>query len=256
MVPNSGLHKGHWSFLEVCYSAKDYPVQGQYAAVHKRDERRKVISLEDPSQITFLRHFSSWLYNWEKQCKGQRIGLSRETFLAACHTCQALSDLSDYLLQHGFEYVLLGKVNSDPLERRFGWYRQLASANYFISVRQFLEAEKKIRLRNLVKIDKLSLTEVCTLFKEGEGKQEDDKNADQVIEHLGESTFEVEISGEEGIVCYVAGYIARSLVKAAKCEECVPLLMKSQSPPSLTLEEGGNAKEREEFLKSVSRAAL
>jgi len=229
-------------------------VQGKFAAIHKRDHRRKVISHEDQDQITFLHNFSTWLQEWEEQSKGRQTGLSRETFLAARHTCHALCDLAHYLLHHDFEYVLLGKINSDPLERRFGWYRQLAGANYFISVRQFLEAEKKIRLRSLVKIDQLSLSDVSALFKDNKSSQTVE-NAEEILSLLCENTSEVQVSGEEGIICYVAGYIARSLVKAAKCDKCVPLLMKSQSAPSLAIEEE-DTKKREEFLQSVSRGGL
>jgi hypothetical protein len=49
------------------------------------------------------------------------------------------------------DYILLGLVSSDYLESRFGWFRQLCGADYFKAVLQFLQAEKKIRLRCLVK---------------------------------------------------------------------------------------------------------
>ena len=34
---------------------------------------------------------------------------------------------------------------SDILEARFGWYRQANGGNYFISLKQLLQTEKKIR---------------------------------------------------------------------------------------------------------------
>ena len=37
-------------------------------------------------------------------------------------------------------------------------------ANYFLSVRQFLEAEKKIRINTLVKHTNLSFTEACKIL--------------------------------------------------------------------------------------------
>ena len=49
------------------------------------------------------------------------------------------------LLREDVSFVLLDKLTSDPLEGRFGWYRQLAGGNFFISVRQ-LTGEKKIRI--------------------------------------------------------------------------------------------------------------
>ena len=46
----------------------------------------------------------------------------------------------------------MGQFQSDAIEKRFGWYRQLSGANYYlVSVRQVLEDEKSIRIRFLVK---------------------------------------------------------------------------------------------------------
>jgi hypothetical protein len=138
-------------------------VQSRYAATHLRDERRKPITKIDKDQITFLSAFYRWMEEWEKMSK-KSGGLSRETFLSGKQTCLALKELAEYLLKEKeFEYVLLGKVNSDPLERRFGWYRQLAGANYFISVRQFLEAEKKY-FRMLTKMPRARQTQTLAFF--------------------------------------------------------------------------------------------
>ncbi|QQP35188.1 Putative LOC101234561 [Caligus rogercresseyi] len=49
-----------------------------------------------------------------------------------------------FLEDDNFVYVLPSLFQSDPIEKRFGWYRQLSGGNYFISVRQILEAEKKL----------------------------------------------------------------------------------------------------------------
>ena len=49
------------------------------------------------------------------------------------------------------EYVLTGKIQSDFLEMRFGRYRQLNGVNYFATERQFLQAEKAIRVKSLIK---------------------------------------------------------------------------------------------------------
>jgi len=92
-------------------------------------------------------------------------GLTRETFLAILQTTKALVKLTKYLLEEeDFAYVMLGHLQSDPLEKRFGWYRSLGGAVYFVSVRQILEAEKCIRLRALLKFSGLSLSEVKKTF--------------------------------------------------------------------------------------------
>ena len=68
------------------------------------------------------------------------------------------------LEEKGFEYVLLGLITSDPIEKRFGWYRQLGGANYYLSVRQFLESEKKICLQTLIKFGDLSFKDACEIL--------------------------------------------------------------------------------------------
>ena len=205
------------------------------------------------SQVCFLQKFVSWLNEWERMAKGTKTGLSKETFLAAQHTANALHELANYLLsQKGFEYVLLGKVNSDLLEQRVEWYRQLAGANYFISVRQFLEAERKIRLKSLVKVNKLSMSEVAEIFREPEGqKAKIDEDADKLLACLSSDSLccesDMQLSGEEGVVYYVGGYIAKILLKRTKCESCSTLLAKSRSPPNLELLEEGSSSRKEEL---------
>ena len=44
--------------------------------------------------------------------------------------------------RQGFRFVLLGHLQSDQLEHRFGSYRQMSGSDYFISVKQVLESEK------------------------------------------------------------------------------------------------------------------
>ena len=39
---------------------------------------------------------------------------------------------------------------SDPIKARFGWYRQFNGENFFMSVRQLLLAEKKIKSLSLL----------------------------------------------------------------------------------------------------------
>ena len=80
-------------------------------------------------------------------------GLSEQTFHHAKVTTLNLIHVANYLLdEKHLDYVLFGKIQSDPLEGRFRNYRQLCGANYFNSVAQFVQAEKKIRLKSLVKM--------------------------------------------------------------------------------------------------------
>ena len=62
------------------------------------------------------------------------------------------------------DFILLGNISSDYLEGRFGWYRQLCSANYYNSVTQFLQAEKTICLRSLVNMG-FDMTQIKVMFE-------------------------------------------------------------------------------------------
>ena len=200
----------------------------------KRDDRKKPVT-KSGEQQEFLLKFADWLHRWEKEGQKGRC-LSAETSLAAQQTCTALAALCDYLLENGFDYVLLGKINSDPLEKKFGWYWQLSGANYFMSCRQFFEAEKKIRLQCLVKYGNITFQEIRNIMME-DPKIKETEIAIKVQKIVSLCTFEFgssvcKQSGYEGIIFFIAGYIGRSLVKQAKkkkvtCTSCIKQLLKS-----------------------------
>ena len=74
--------------------------------------------------MAMMKEFVEYLDFWEKS--GKR-GLTKETFLAVRQICLAAADVAEYLQQkEDFVYVLLGQIQSDPIVKRFGWYRQLS----------------------------------------------------------------------------------------------------------------------------------
>jgi len=100
-------------------------------------------------------------HNFSRAEKTPRNLSTRDTFLALQHACLALADCASYLLDHrGFSYILLGHLQSDAIERWFGWLRQLSSADYYISVRQVTESDRKIRALSLLKFSNISLSEI------------------------------------------------------------------------------------------------
>jgi hypothetical protein len=237
-------------------------VQSKFAATHKRDDRRLHISAEEKTQLQFLQAFYEWLAEWQAMLNSKKTGLSRETFLAAMQTTSALKELAEYLLEGTcLEYVLLGKINSDPIERRFGWYRQLAGTNYFISVRQFLEAEKKIRLQCLTKFGKLTLSEVAEVFHDTTAaeKEKIELTARGILALLSSESLSsnVKLNGEEGIIFYIAGYISRSVLKKTSCDTCSDLLVKSMDAPEIDVaSDDEDSQEKTEFLRAVDRGGL
>ena len=77
----------------------------------------------------------------------QSSGLTSETFITCLQSMTASSICAEHLLEkHNFDYVLSGKFLFDPIEGRFGWYRQMNGGNFFMSITQLLQSEKKIRI--------------------------------------------------------------------------------------------------------------
>ena len=79
-----------------------------------------------------MHKFATWLNEWMLSCKR---GFSKHKFSFCLQTSQSFPPLSQHLLEtKRLDYVLTGNIQSDLLEKRFGRYRQLRSANYFSGV--------------------------------------------------------------------------------------------------------------------------
>lgn len=156
-------------FLEVgCQWWNIVNVKSTSLGRRKRDDSRLPIYEENDESLQFLEQFLDWLIRW-KNTEGLKRGskcLTRETTLAIEQTTGAFPKLVKYLLdQKGLEYVLLGKLQSDPIERRFGQYRQMAGGNFYVSVRQVCESEKNLRVRYLVKYSGFNMDELKEIFQ-------------------------------------------------------------------------------------------
>ena len=96
-------------------------------------------------------------------------------------TCSTMKDMATYLLQREFKYVLLGQFTSDPLEHRFGWYRQLSGAKYYITVKDILESENKIRIKSLVKFSNMDFSDIVEMYSTSSTSS---KEISEMAEHL------------------------------------------------------------------------
>ena len=251
-IPFMELVRKWWNIINV---------KTPFAGLRKRDYTRQPITSMEDEKLQFLLTFSDWLEEWEKS---KKKGLSRETFLATQHSSKALALMAQHVIEkHKFKYVLLGQVQSDRLERRFGRYRQLCGANYFLGVRQILEAEKTIRIKSLVKFSKLSLIEIKDCLGNENRDQEDKKNAERLLSALPIEEFNWQLpenKADQNMLFYVAGFHARSIRKVCKCSKCTNLIMESPEQPLLTFEEEALTNEedskKKEFLMQVNRGGL
>jgi hypothetical protein len=125
-----------------------------------------------------------------------------------------------------FKYVLLGYISSDPLESRFGWYRQLSGGNYFLSVRQLLQSERKIKALSLLKYSKFSVKEmpiVCSNFDEEKVNQIGCELFQQ-LQNVTDADLDYD---DYNILYFICGYIARAETRLRKCDSCKLLLVPS-----------------------------
>ena len=63
---------------------------------------------------------NNWLSTWKLS---KKLGLTKQTFEALMNTNAAIADLSYNLIRDGFHCVLTGRLQTDPLERRFSQFR-------------------------------------------------------------------------------------------------------------------------------------
>ena len=87
--------------------------------IYKRNPDCQPITVENLEEVTlFFQKIVDWVDEW---CKSKKAGLSTETFKSFHQTSTIIPLLAHHLLhEHGFEYVLTGKIQSDFLEKRFG----------------------------------------------------------------------------------------------------------------------------------------
>lgn len=92
----------------------------------------------------------NWLDEWKEKTKDyDSHKLIKKTHGALHQTTYGHIELARYCLDElKLSYVLLGKIQTDGLEHRFGKYRQLAGAQYRVSIRQVYECANKLRLQN------------------------------------------------------------------------------------------------------------
>jgi len=191
----------------------------------KRDYTMDPVRSSLDWKLDFLREFADFLQRWENS---RKAGLSKETFLALRHTCLAMADCTSFLLDRlGHQYVLLGQLQSDAIESRFGWLRQLSGANYYISVRQVLESDRRIRAVSLLKFSRISLAEIDSLIQSGDFLTTDDSAADSLADALTFCIFPS--ANDANIIFYVSGYMARSVIRSTKCDHCRECLITSDT---------------------------
>ena len=63
------------------------------------------------------------------------------------NTLRSQARLIDELLKDGYDYVMRGRLQSDPIERRFSQYRKIGGGRLLVSLSEVQGSKKRERLR-------------------------------------------------------------------------------------------------------------
>lgn len=184
-------------------------------------------AVKNDGKPEFLRSFADWVDTWQNQKlrNTEKFTLSAQTSAALCRTLRCQAALIEDLLSEGKEFVLTARFQSDPIERRFGQYRQMSGGRFLISAKDVSTSENIIRIKTLInqgcEID--SSVKIYNTASEMTEKLRTD-----VEEALGEAES-IELNEDSRKISdYVAGYIS---YKMESCyENCCAANLFNEQP--------------------------
>jgi len=104
----------------------------------------------------------------------------------------------------------------------------MSGANYYISMRQVLESDRRIRAVSLLKFSRISLAEIDSVIQSADfHSSTDDSLADSLADALTFCVFPS--ANDANIIFYVSGYMARSVIRSTKCDHCREYLFTSDT---------------------------
>ncbi|XP_018914579.1 uncharacterized protein [Bemisia tabaci] len=212
-------------------------------------------------KLKFLRDLLLFLEIWE--LPGLPESFTVQTHTAFYHTIKATLELCEFvLIDLGWGFVLLGKLQTDNLEARFGGYRRISGCSYFVTVEQVLESERKLKLLSILKLKSANSGEFSlTSFAEGckatatalSEKAEDTTLFESALSEISEIT--VTLTDRRVLLCLASYAATKTLQKLRReekevCAECRETLVTNKP---LEIE---RVKETYEYLSGLDRGGL
>lgn len=114
------------------------------------DRFREEVTAGDGWQLAFLEEFSNFANCLRPTTVGRAKSLTRDTFSAIRNFCSGVPELCKFLFSFNFDFILLGTITTDPLEKQFGKFRQSCGGNYLITVRSIIEKHRLDKTRLFV----------------------------------------------------------------------------------------------------------
>ena len=101
-------------------------------------------------KMDFLQGFAEWLEEWSLN-GSSTFALTKQTSSALVQTLHAQCSLVKELLVDGFDYVRLGKLQSDSLEKRSSQYGQMNCGRFLVGLREVIVSERILACKSLLK---------------------------------------------------------------------------------------------------------
>lgn len=191
----------------------------------------------------FFRYFAFWVQAFSQS---PTFTFTAQTSSALINTLRSQAMLIDELLEDGYDYVMTGRLQSDPIERRFSQYRQMSGGRFLVSLREVLNTERILTCRSLIKEDINFWTE--DLKPDVYNDPEDVKLnlIDEVLQDKAEEIFESVLDDASSeVATTISGYIVKKLIKRSKCDQCKQKLTISSDDL-----------QNDEYLRILSRGGL
>ena len=110
---------------------------------------------KDDWKPEFCGALACWIENWcnERVPSFEQFTLSLSTVKALIRTLRCKTRLVEDLFDDGYDFILTTRFQSDPLERRFGHYRQMSGGLFLVGLKDAIWSEKILKIKSLLKED-------------------------------------------------------------------------------------------------------
>ena len=133
---------------------------------------------------------------------------------------------------YNWKFILLGKLQTDGIEGRFGGYRRLSGSTYHVHVEQVLESERKLKLLSVLKLNSAKKgTFSITSFVDDCQKTTKEETVEEDLEFFEEAIFErknITVTlNDPRVLIVLASYVSTKVIqlraKSKKfiCDECI-----------------------------------
>jgi hypothetical protein len=140
----------------------------------------------------------------------------------------------------------------------------MSGCNYFVSIRDVLNAEKTLRFHSLTKVANVRITELVDIFSEPNEEKliTTSLEAFELINDLDCEEISLQCLEESvnTVLFYLAGFFSRSLMQVTNCDCCKKLLFESTDTPvfdmDFPLDDPEAMISKEKLLSLVNRGGL